>query len=380
MAIRLDERTIRKLLIVGVGSSAGIHLLRQVVYKAPEIMFNNELFLVETSKDVFELTVHNLYRIYKSVYEKLDKDQKTEYPLPHQFKDKLLTTHNALLHTKGGATQPERGLNYFREKKAEVLNKIDRIMMENNLTGVVIIGNAGKGTGTLVTPELVNSLRDMYEVVFGFLSLPLRLNRTEKFNAAKALVYIKDNRIPVFLLDYERAKEIYEYQHGLKTTKVRLGEIYREVIEPLSLALSIVIKTLNYAEYCTSPIDWSDFRTLFEIEGVGTLAYVNTNNEETFLKKWKRDIEHQIFLKTKSVPREASVITILQSSTDVPYELAEDISMYFAKRYNAREMNSLYTLMYGQGYNMVSFISGFSVDAIEPSIIEKGWLSKLRGY
>lgn len=40
----------RKLVIVGVGSSANIHLLNKVVDNYPEILIDNEIVMLETSE------------------------------------------------------------------------------------------------------------------------------------------------------------------------------------------------------------------------------------------------------------------------------------------------------------------------------------------
>jgi len=374
-----EYRSIRKLLIIGVGSSANVHLLRHIALKYPRILFDNKIVLIETSKDMLTIAREKLYSIYKDHYRRLLDNEKDLYPRPYEFREQLERNFSILLNGEGGATLPERGLGFFQQRREKVLGKIMDIYDKYDLTGIVVLGNAGKGTATLVSPALIHELKGEKEVVFGFISLPLRMNKTEKRNAAKTAQYIITNNVPAFLLDYERARDIYYYKTGEKRDRARIGEIYRVVIEPLSTTLSTIIEALNWGDYCNPPLDWSDFRTLFELRGkVGTITFSQRADEDDFLKNWLLDIENQRLLKTKTFPSSTSVVTILKSGAGIPIKLVEDISVHFNKRYHSK-MHSIYSLELGQGFTAVCLIYGFDIMQIEPPLVEKSFWKKLRG-
>jgi len=370
---------VRRLLIIGVGSSANIHLLYSISQKTPDILFNNEILLIETSRHSLAIAINKLYEVYKSAYKRLPITANREELLkPHEFKQKLITTHSILLAEEGGAANPERGLSYYGQKANEVMDKISNIFLQNDLSGVVIIGSAGKGTGTLITPYLVKDLWDTLGIeILGFITLPFRTHKTEVDNTKLLIDHLTDrgmtpSKVPLFLLDYEKGIDIYLHQAKKSREKrvgePRVGEIYKIVVSPLASTIATIVEALNFGEVCSPPMDWSDLSILFEnMRGVGTIVYGAYGREEDMMESWKEDLTAQRFLQTKSTPETTNAITIIKSGTSVTVRFLDELSEYYSKSLNAKR-HTIYVLERGNGIFITSLVFGFDARTIVPPI------------
>ena len=370
---------IRRLLIIGVGSSANMHLIRRIAIKYPALLFNNELVMIETSADVLKVAIQKLYETYKQNYRYLPAEDKKEIPEPYTFKEKLLTRNGILLAKEGGAADPDRGLSYFNAKSDYVLEKISDIYFSNELSGIIVLGSAGKGTGTLITPTLIKLLNtSLNKEIIGFVTLPFRTHKTDITNAQKMIKYITGgymvpSEVPLFLLDYESVFDIHLYQsrQSAKLGEAKIGNIYRLVIEPLALTISSLVEALNFGESCSPPMDWSDLSVLFEHAGVGTMLYSLHTKEEELVSRWKDDLDHQRFLNVSALPEQTNAVTIIKSGTGVPVRLIDDISEYFTRAYKV-ERHSIYILERGEGqYIITSLVSGLDARKILPPVEHK---------
>jgi len=377
---------IRRLLIVGVGSSANMHLLRHIANKYPELLFFNEVVMVETSADVLKIAIHKLYEVYKKNYKYAEDREEIEEP--YKFKEKLTTKNSILLAKEGGAADPDRGLSYYNAKANSVIERLTDIFITNDLSGIIVLGNAGKGTGTLITPALVNDLMtSLDKEVLGFVTLPFRAHKTEIENAQKMIKFITDgyivtSRIPLFLLDYESAFDIHVYRSKKagRTGEPKIGDIYKMVISPLSLTISNIIEALNFGEYCSPPMDWSDLGVLFDTSGVGTIVFTHHKREEELQSRWREDLGRQRFLKVSTINQETNVVSIVKSGTGVSVKLVDEISEYYTKSFNAKR-HSIYILERGQEYLVTSLVHGFDAREIVPKVEHRkySWWQRLRG-
>ncbi|RLI73824.1 hypothetical protein DRP04_15375, partial [Archaeoglobales archaeon] len=166
MSLEEFETLTRKMLIITVGSSASIHLLGNMAEKYPDLLFRNKIMIIETSKKCLGDAINHLAYIYHSHYAtskgKKPEDQRKGFPTS-MFKGEL-KRNSILLAEHGGATTPELGLSYYNAKRKEVVDKIASLVHEENeekeVTGIVILGASGKGTGTLITPALARDIMD----------------------------------------------------------------------------------------------------------------------------------------------------------------------------------------------------------------------------
>jgi len=373
----IEERlTTRKILIVTVGSSASIHLLRGIVQKNPEILKEDEFCIIETSKDMLDIAIETLSSVYQSyyAYERGEEAAKFRGFPTSTFKHKL-TEHSILLAKTGGATTPELGLKYFAEKKNFTITKISRIFREENCNGIIILGCAGKGTGTLVTPALIHEIltRTSFDLPhpLGFIALPYRFRRTDVLNAQKTINFIVDNNVPCFLIDYEHAYDIYLYTMGEGVVRPTVSAVYDAVVSGISNTLSSLIEALNYGQYCSPPIDWSDLRPMFRMKGcVGTISCSHHQRADEFEKSWRNDLDRLIFLRNSMKPSRTSIVSIAQSGAGVPLELVEELSKYFSTSWNA-ERHEVYTLEHGTGFRISNLIYGFDPKRIYPELTYK---------
>ena len=187
--------------------------------------------------------------------------------------------------------------------------------------------------------------------------------------------------MPCFLLDYEHALNMYLYLTEEKPRKPTVSSVYRCVVDALANVLGALIEALNYGQYCSPPMDWSDLMPLMGLKGsVGTVAYTFRMRDEEFLKNWKKDLDRLILFRTKSKPSETNVMSIIRSGAGVPLELTELLSEYYSKSWNSRR-HDLYVLEHGEGFTIASMIYGFDPRNIEPELKYKkfGWLGGIFG-
>jgi len=377
--VNAENRLIaRKLLIISVGSSASIHLLRGIAAKEPSILFENEFIIIETSEDMFNIAVETLTATYRSYYgHKVGEEPEKFKGFPTStFKHKLIQ-NGILLAKGGGATTPELGLKYYTEKRNFTLTRISKVFREYNCNGIVVLGCVGKGTATLVTPALINDIFTNKGVdlphPLGFIALPFRFRRTDAINAKKTIEYIVDNSVPVFLLDYEHALDIFLYLTKERPKRPTVSTVYQSVVGGLAYVLSALIDALNYGQYCSPPIDWSDLMPLFEMKGaVGTLAFSYHTREDEMLRKWKADLDRLLMLRNKSKPSRTSAITIVRSGSGIPLELTENLSEYYARSWKT-ERHEIYTLERGEGYTIATLLYGFDPLKIDPEVRHKSY-------
>ena len=377
---RIEGRLVtRKLVIVSVGSSASIHLLSSIARRYPEILWENEIVLVETSRDMLEIAIEALTDIFSKYYvitKKSGEASEKGFPVT-KFKGKL--RENAiLLADAGAASQPEVGMQYYTQKKVFTLEKIAKIYKESRASGIIVLGNAGKGTGTLVTPALISDLIRVKTLSIpqplGFITVPFRFRKTDILNARKAIEFIIRDRIPIFLLDYEHALNTYIYlaqQSNEKLMMPTTSMIYQVVVDALATTLSTLIEALNYGQFCSPPMDWSDLLPLFKLHGrVGTVTFSFRPRMEDLTASWKKDLDNSLLLRTKTKPAKTTGLTIIKSSLGVPIDVAESIGDYFSLNWNAEE-HEQFILERGEGYTIVSLLFGFDPRGLYPEIEPK---------
>jgi len=368
----------RRLLIVGVGSSAITKVISGIANVTPQILFENEFVLVETSKDSLKVAIETLTATYQDLCARkagVGREKFRGFPTTI-FKHKLIQ-NSVLISTLGGATMPEYGLKSYSEKRSSTLQKIVDVYYKEGeeCSGIVVIGCSGKGTATLVAPSIINDIYDRTDLPhpLGFITLPFRFNRTFITNAGSTIEFIINNSVPCFLLDYEHALDMYLYLHGEKLKRPTLKKVYSSVIIALARVLSTLIEALNYGQDCSPPIDWSDLLPIFEMTGkVGTLAYSYRTREDDFDKHWREDLSQLLLLRNKSKPSSTYVLSIMRSGAGIPIDIAEKISEYYAKEWNAVRHDD-YTLERGAGYTIASLIYGFDPREIYPEVKYKGY-------
>ena len=376
---------VRRLLIITVGSSASIHLLGGVARVYPDVLFRNKIMIIETSKKMFNDAIDYLAKIYHINYAKRKgkkpEEQKQGFPTS-TFKGELIR-NSVLLAEGGGGATPEKGLGFYNNKKEKVLEKIVNIVSGEEsggreLSGILVIGAAGKGTGTLVTPAL---LRDLYQTEgvpkpLGFMTLPFRFDEASINNAKKIMDVLHE--IPIFLLDYERVIGSYIYMTGNVPEKdIPITQLYRMVVEALSVTLSSLIEALNFSTECNPPLDYSDIMPILKKGDVGTITYSVRAKRDDFFKKWKDDVSTLLLLRTKNRPKSTRAVTILKG-VDIPLGITRDVAKFYKKYFNATPQQ--YILNRGSGYSIVSLIHGFDPNDIDPPLSsEKSLVAKLIG-
>ncbi|MHA1595645.1 MAG: hypothetical protein ACTSXX_13075, partial [Candidatus Baldrarchaeia archaeon] len=112
----------------------------------------------------------------------------------------------------------------------------------------------------------------------------------------------------------------------------------------------------------------------------GTVACSFSLNEQELRKKWKKDFENTIMLRTKTKPRETSGIAIVRSEAGIPMDVHQEIGEYFRKEWRSPE-HIIYELYVGGGYHIISIIYGFDPREIMPPVTpeSRGILHKLMG-
>ena len=366
----IENRLImRKLLIITAGSSASIHLLKGIVMRNPEIILENEFMIIETSKDMYDTAIKTLAAAYHVAWKRVKKRDMSDVGkgFPYPLFMKKLKENSVLLAMYGGATTPELGLRHYNERRNSLLSKIENIVLDNDCYGVVVIGCSGKGTGTLITPALISDLcTASVPHPLGFISLPFRFRMTDVNNAKKTIEYIVNNSVPCFLIDYEHALPMYLYLSGDKNIRPTVSAVYSCVVNGIANVLGTLIEALNYGQFCSPPMDWSDMLPLLSMKGcVGTLTYSHRNREEDFIKMWREDLSRLILMRTRTKPPSTNVVSIIRSGAGVPLELTESLSEYYSKAFNSRR-HEMYVLEHGEGYTIASLIYGFDPQNIEP--------------
>ena len=379
------ELITRKLLIITVGSSASIHLLGSMASKYPDLLFRNKIMIIETSKKCLGDAINYLTYIYHSHYvtKKGKNPEETKMGFPSTTFKAELKSNSVLLAEHGGATTPELGLSYYNAKRNEVLDKISSIVHEEEeekeVTGIIILGATGKGTGTLITPALTRDLLDRGDMPrpFTFVTLPFRFEKTALLNCKKMVEAIKST--PVFILDYERALGMHMYLTGEAIEKsVPIVRLWKRVVEALSTTLATLIEALNLSTKCNPPMDWSDITRILKPGRVGTIAYTFRQSKDEFIKNWMNDISTLLLMRTKTVPQSLSAITIIRG-VEIPFEIPQNIEKYYSKRFNAKT-HDYFILEHGKGYTIVSLLFGFDPSNIYPPLIGgKSLIGRLLG-
>jgi len=368
----MSDDLVRRFLIITVGSSATIHLLGSVAEIYPEILFYNKIMIVETSRKVFDDAIDHLSEIYHRHYAakkgREPEEQKKGFPTS-SFKHEL-RENSILLATEGGGAVPDRGLGYFEDHKDDVINKIAEIVKgesgSRELSGILVLGAAGKGTGTLVTPALVKELMNKPGVPkpIGILTIPFRFEEGHILNAERITDYLE--KVPLFLLDYERAVGNYLYQHpDVKEKEIPTVELYNMVVEALKVMLKNLIEALNFSTKCNPPLDWSDLLPIIQPSKVGTITYCQRATRDEFIKHWKDDLATQLLLRTKSRPR-ATRAAIIVRGKDIPLGVDKELTRFHRKYFNA--IANRYLLVRGDDFSIVSLIHGLDPKDITPPI------------
>ncbi|RLA85673.1 MAG: hypothetical protein DRG31_02380 [Deltaproteobacteria bacterium] len=375
--VDFDERLImRKLLIISVGSSASIHLLRSICSQVPEILFEDEIVIVETSRDMLHLAIKGLSAAFQEAYVRVKKKRVSKDKFPTTAFEGRLKENAILLAEHGGATTPERGASYYSQKRNTVLQKIENIVSEREISGIVVIGCTGKGTGTLVTPMLLEDLIAMSDEVFphplGFITIPYRFFQMDISNCAKAMKYVVENDIRCFLIDYEQALMVYRYTQGReeakKGLKIKADAIWKLVVRNISTVLSTLIDALNFGQYCSPPIDWSDLLPMYELQGtVGTVMCVVRDREEDLMREWRDTLDNSVFLMTKTKPSETRGMTIVRSGAGVSIDFLENIDRYYTEVWNSKKHLTSH-LTRGRQFTVATLLYGFDPLQIVPPI------------
>ena len=375
---------VRRLLIISVGSSASIHLLGGVASQYPDLLFKNRIMIVETSRKMFSDAIDHLTTIYKRNYAKIkgksEEELKEGFPFS-KFKSEL-KENSVLLAEGGGGATPEKGLAYYNEKKDEILAKITELIAgetgEREISGIVILGCAGKGTGTLITPALARDLMREPDVPkpIAFLTIPFRFDRMSIDNASKIRDFLRE--VPLFLLDYERAIGGYVYLSGqVPRRDIAITHLYKMVVGALSNVLSTLIEALNYSIECNPPLDWSDIIPILQPGDIGTVTYSLRFRREDFMTKWKNDLSTLLLLRTRSRPTRTRSVAIIRG-IDVPLGIVEEITDYMYKFLGSSPR--LYILNRGPDFRIIVLVHGFSPEDISPPLVPgKGILQRILG-
>jgi len=376
----------RKLLIIGVGSSACTHLLPRILEKNLDIFEQNVFMLIDTSERSLEAAQSEMVKAYQRAHSKrVGKIPDEDRTFPVTKFQKRITEASVLLGGEGGGANPKNGLRLFEENESLVVGKINEIVNQEKIDGIIVIGCSGKGTGTLTCPSLVKIINEKFGsrglFPIGFLTLPFRFRPGDNRNARMSIDYIIENEIPILLIDYECALTAYMYLEEKKLRKPPTKVVYDCVAGIMADVLSVMIEALNLADKCDPPIDWSDLMKMYSLTGtVGTVACSFSLNEQELRKKWKKDFENTIMLRTKTKPRETSGIAIVRSEAGIPMDVHQEIGEYFRKEWRSPE-HIIYELYVGGGYHIISIIYGFDPRAIDPPVTpeSKGILHKLMG-
>jgi len=380
------EEITRRLLIIGVGSSACIHILPRVLSRNPEVLFQNEIMLIDTSSASLRAAVNQVTKAYQEWHsKKMGVIPQKDKTFPVNLMKRKISDNAVLIGGEGGGASPQNGLKIFEDNQDVVINKIDMLITESEIDGIVVIGCSGKGTATLTAPTLVKIIFDTFgrTGVFplGILTLPFRFRPSDNANAKMSIDHIADYQIPMILLDYECALHAYMYLEGKRPRGPTTRVVYECVSKMIGDVLSVIIEALNMADRCDPPIDWSDLMKMYNLAGkVGTFAYGYARSEDEVKKKWKSDIENTIMLKTKSMPEETAGITILRSEAGFPMELTKTIGDYLRKSWKSPG-HIIYELYTGGGYTIATVLFGFDPRDITPEVTptSKGILHKLFG-
>lgn len=368
------EDIVRRFLIITVGSSASIHLLGSVARIYPEILLYNKIMIVETSKKVRDDAIDNLASIYHANYSeskgKKPEEQRFGFPTSN-FKHELME-NSILIASEGGGNVPDQGLGFFEDKRTDVINKITEIVKGEKegkeLSGILILGAAGKGTGTLVTPAL--SLEIMKQPSLpkpiSLLTIPFRFEEGNILNAEKLIEYSYLEKVPLFLLDYERVVGSYLYQHkDIKERDIPTTELYNMVIDALRITLKNLIEALNFSTKCNPPLDWSDLMPIIQQGKVGTITYCYRRTKDEFIKYWKDDLAIQLLLRTKSKPKKTRAAIIVRGK-DIPLGVDKELIKFHRKYFNA--IANRYLLVRGEDFSIVSLVHGLDPKDITPPI------------
>jgi len=369
-----NEEIVRNFLIITVGSSASIHILGSVAEVYPDLLRNNEIMIIETSKKTFRDAIDYLSRIYHRHYArskgKDEKEQKFGFP-SSLFKSRL-EENSILLGESGGGAVPDRGLGLFEEKREDVLNKIAEIVKGEKtgkeLSGIIIIGATGKGTGTLVTPALVEALWRVENIPkpLGFITIPFRFEEDQVMNAAKIVEREYLKRVPLFVIDYERALGCYLYQHPQEREReIPTIKLYEMVTEALKITLKNLLEALNFSIQCSPPLDWSDLLPILQEGKIGTIAFSYRKTRDEFSKYWKDDLQTQLLLRTKSRPKHTRAVIIARGK-DIPLGVDKNLIKFHRSFLNAIARRHL--LVRGEDYSIVSLIHGFNPEDITPPL------------
>jgi len=369
-----NEEIVRNFLIITVGSSASIHILGSVAEVYPDLLRNNEIMIIETSKKTFRDAIDYLSRIYHRHYAKSkgkdEKEQKFGFP-SSLFKSRL-EENSILLGESGGGAVPDRGLGLFEEKREDVLNKIAEIVKGEKtgkeLSGIIIIGATGKGTGTLVTPALVEALWRVENIPkpLGFITIPFRFEEDQVMNAAKIVEREYLKRVPLFVIDYERALGCYLYQHPQEREReIPTIKLYGMVTEALKITLKNLLEALNFSIQCSPPLDWSDLLPILQEGKIGTIAFSYRKTRDEFSKYWKDDLQTQLLLRTKSRPKHTRAVIIARGK-DIPLGVDKNLIKFHRSFLNAIARRHL--LVRGEDYSIVSLIHGFNPEDITPPL------------
>ena len=371
-----EEDFVRRLLVISVGSSASIHLLGGVATEYPDLLFKNKIMIIETSKKMLNDAIDHLTRIYNIHYSKMRGKEPSEtkhtFP-PNKFKAEL-RNNSILLAEHGGGATPERGLAYYQNRRADVLEKIVEIVSgetgEKEISGIIVLGSAGKGTGTLVTPTLVGDLMKEKGIPkpLGFQTLPFRFDKVAIENARKILDIIRN--VPMFLLDYERVIGSYIYLSGeIPPKDISMIALYKMVVSALSTTLSTLIEALNYSIKCNPPLDWSDIITILKPGDIGTITYTVRFRKDEFMKKWQDDLTTLLLLRTNNRPMRTRGVVIIKG-IDIPFGVSKGVSEFFSKFFNAEAQQ--YLLNRGNGFSIVALVHGFDPYDITPPLQPSG--------
>jgi len=380
----MTDDMVRRLLIISIGSSASIHLLGGIAQLYPDLLFKNKIMIIETSRKMFNDAIDNLARIYHRNYAKMRGRSEEEQPkgFPTSTFKAELKENSILLAEGGGGATPEKGLAFYTEKRDIVLGKIAELITnesgEREVSGIVVLGCAGKGTGTLITPALTRDLMREPDIPkpLSFVTIPFRFDKMSIENAMKIQDFLHE--VPLFLLDYERAVGGYVYLSGEVPRKdIAITHLYRMVVGALSNVLSTLIEALNYSIECNPPLDWSDIIPILQPGEIGTITYSLRYRRDEFMSKWRDDLTTLLLLRTKTRPSRTRSVMIVRG-VDIPLGLAEDTTSFMEKFLGSSPR--LYILNRGPDFRIVAMVHGFDPTQITPPLRPgKGILERLIG-
>jgi len=381
----MEDRLIaRKILLIFVGSAASIHISKNIVEKQPSIAMENEFMIIETSKDMFNTAIKTISRSFYDAYRRTTrKDVAESKGFPYSTFMSRLKNNSVLLDGGGGGAVPEAGLRFYNTQRHAIVEKIEKIIIETDCYGVVVIGCSGKGTGSLVAPALINDLSGstIVPTPIGIILLPFRFASTDINNAMMTIRYIIDNNVPTILVDYEHALQMFLYMRGEEPKSAMINQVYASAVDAITRVLSVLIETLNYGQFCLPPIDWSDLESILRMKGrVGTISYSFRRRKDDFDTNWKSDLNRMVLLRTKSKPDVTHTFTVIRSGTSIDIGTVEELSKYFRVGWHTtRHLSPVLTI--GEGYTIANIIWGFDPSDIEPELKETklGWLDRLRG-